>query len=124
MFSFDSNIIFSRSQIQVRWENFDAVAIRPFVGAEKHADPAVIAAHFPFTQFFANAPQPLFKVCVHRQIRVIEMNKIVSGRHLPGRLGHCGRLLAAYSSPVRANGRVSCVRIDAQWPRSNRVFAG
>lgn len=45
-------------QVLSRWEQFESV-VRPKDG--KFADVASVAKEFPFSKFFANAPQPLFK---------------------------------------------------------------
>jgi intron-binding protein aquarius len=42
--------------VLARWEAFSAAVAR-----SGEQDPAVVAGRFPFTQFFANAPQPLFE---------------------------------------------------------------
>lgn len=40
-----------------RWEKFSAAVSAP----EQKGQPGVVAELFPFTEYFADAPQPLFK---------------------------------------------------------------
>lgn len=45
-------------QVLSRWEHYQSI-VRPKTG--KHVDIEIIGKEFPFTKFFENAPQPLFK---------------------------------------------------------------
>lgn len=109
-------------QVHARWEAY----LRKIKKRPNQEPVAVeeVGGQFPFNSFFANAPQPLFKVrnFFDKPNEFIIVKFL--GTNVRGRLRNRPKLLASYFSYISTIGRISSIRIAADWSGSSRVPVG